>query len=164
MNDPLLINLSSTLPPKRTRRPLFVIALAVLVIYGASITFEFTIWDDHEHITNNPLVIHSGFESLKRIWTEPYLEMYMPLTYTFWSLEGIPARFVGSFTGDSKQTLSPSIYHLGTILLYFGCCYQVYCFLHRLVANPWSALLGVSSSRFIPYKQNLPVGSAKTRV
>lgn len=141
MNNPLPIDQSHSGSSRTDLWAFLILAFTVFLIYGSSLRFEFTIWDDHEHVTKNPLVIHPGSDSLIKIWTAPYLELFMPMTYTFWMLESIPAKALAANEGGS-QALSPSVYHFGTVLVFFACCYQVYRLISRLVTDRTAALIG----------------------
>jgi len=141
MNESTIIDQPNSTTMRSNLWPLLIIAITVFLIYGSSLTFEFTIWDDHEHVSKNPLVLAPGPASLVKIWTSPYLELFMPMTYTFWMLEGIPSHAVAVNEG-AKQYFAPSVFHLGTVLLFLGCCYQVYRLLLRLVPDQTAALLG----------------------
>lgn len=141
MNNTMLIDQPSTRSTKFDLWAFLILAITVFVIYGSSLRFEFTIWDDHEHVTKNPLVIQPGLSSLIKIWTAPYLELFMPMTYTFWMIESVPARVVAINEGGG-QSLAPSVYHFGTVLVFLACCYQVYRLISRLVTDRTAALIG----------------------
>lgn len=125
------------------RWPYLVIAIVVTLVFGISITYNFTHWDDIELVVKNPAVMNPSYQGLVQTWTEPFFQIYMPLTYSLWIVEGVPSRIVPALPGtDTPSGFAPWVYHLGTFLLYFGCCFQAYRLIQRLVADTWAALLG----------------------
>jgi Flp pilus assembly protein TadD len=61
------------------------IVIVVLVSYLPLLGAGF-IWDDDQHITNNPLLLNA--DGLVKLWTEPRaLPQYYPLTHTFFWIE-----------------------------------------------------------------------------
>jgi tetratricopeptide (TPR) repeat protein len=125
------------------RWPYLVIAVVVTLVFGISVTYNFTHWDDIDLVVKNPAVIHPSYQGLVQTWTEPFFQIYMPMTYSLWIIEGIPSRFVPAIPGtETPSGFAPWIYHLGTFLLYFGCCFQAYRLIRRLVTDTWAALLG----------------------
>ena len=61
-----------------------VVVAAVGVVFGRAVTHRFVLYDDDIHIYKNQLVNPPRLENLDRIWREPYLKLYIPVTYSVW--------------------------------------------------------------------------------
>lgn len=143
MNETTVTQNVDTAQAQPPRWPYLVIAVVVTLVFGISITYNFTHWDDIDLVVKNPAVINPSYQGLVQAWTEPFFQIYMPMTYSLWIIEGIPSRFVPAIPGtDTPSGFAPWVYHLGTFLLYFGCCFQAYRLIRRLVPDTWAALLG----------------------
>ncbi|MFI0348055.1 MAG: hypothetical protein ACH346_04700, partial [Chthoniobacterales bacterium] len=82
------------------------ILLAVLVIIaavdGEVLRFGFVgFWDDKTNIFDNPLYAPLTWKNIFVFWQRPYMELFLPVTYTFWAglvalsrfLAGLPLGF-----------------------------------------------------------------------
>jgi tetratricopeptide (TPR) repeat protein len=63
-----------------------ILILATLVVYARSATFDFVHWDDHIHVYQNPYVNALSTANLKHLWSTPYEELYIPLSYTVYAV------------------------------------------------------------------------------
>lgn len=97
--------------------PIALLAAVAFAIYGRTLFADFLRWDDRQNILLNPW-LDQGILSL--IWTRPYYNMYIPVTYTFW-------------TALWHISHEPWIFHLANILLHAANAILVYCFLRRLL-------------------------------
>jgi tetratricopeptide (TPR) repeat protein len=135
-----LSNLDSATP-----RPLgrFLAGLLLLVInailYYPTISFEFLTWDDVILVETNPLVLNPSWRSLAAVWTGPYIEIYMPITYSFWIALGLSAPFASAHSDAIPAPPAPWVYHLATFLLTLGVAYRLYQLILRFVPRPWTA-------------------------
>lgn len=117
-----------------------VIVAMCLALYGRSIAYPFLDWDDRRHILENPSLNALSLANLKRIWSEPYFALYVPVSYTVFLLEGQ----LGGLLGTTAETapFDPRVYHAGCVALHTVNCLLVLRLLRRLVANEWAALGG----------------------
>ncbi|MBY0589662.1 hypothetical protein K2X85_21020 [bacterium] len=132
-------------PPSATshRGPLLILALAVLLVWGSSITFDSTIWDDHELIMENPMIVQPSLSKFIEFWTKPHFQIYMPLTYSLWMIEGIPARYLPPLPGTGQgNVFAPWVFHLVNVVFFIGLAYQAYRLIQRLVPQKSAALIG----------------------
>jgi Tfp pilus assembly protein PilF len=114
-----------------------ILAAAILVVFGRTLTFPFLDWDDPTAVTQNPLLHPPSFSNLVRIWSEPWSGLYVPLSFTAWWIEMQVSLLV-----DSARAPDPRIFHAGLLLLHFlGAC-VVLRILRRIVDDPRAALLG----------------------
>jgi hypothetical protein len=82
--------------------------IVTLVIYWASLTNKFVLWDDTYLFYFNPAVKHISFSTLKTIFTTYDPELYIPLTFFSYQIDYL----VGG--------LSPFVFHLDSLLLHTG--------------------------------------------
>lgn len=107
-----------------------IIVGACLVVYGASVGFAFTNWDDPVHVLENPDIKSLSAESVARMFSPNERYMYHPLT-------------VLSYTVNYKiSALSPAGYHVLNLLLHIGTALLVFNLLLFLFKNNMVALAG----------------------
>lgn len=63
-----------------------VAALVTLAVYGRTLSHTLLWWDDRKNICANPYFQKSFGAMLQGLWTEPFFGLYVPATYTLWSL------------------------------------------------------------------------------
>jgi tetratricopeptide (TPR) repeat protein len=125
--------------PNRSWPATITILLLVTCLLAPTVAYQFLTWDDIALIETNPLVINASLKSLRTVWTEPYIEIYMPITYSLWILLGWPAMLVGHLRGLEDQALSPQVYHVVTMLIFIGVVYRVFELIRRFTPDPWIA-------------------------
>ncbi len=65
------------------RVPAILIPLVAAALFVPTIAFDFTGWDDHAYVKENPLL--TAPDGLARIWTTRQADQYYPVTFTsFW--------------------------------------------------------------------------------
>lgn len=79
-----------------------IILLLCVAIYFRAFFSDFLIWDDDQHILNNPWL---NFHDIKNFWLHPYFMMYVPVTYSFWAV-----------LASLAQPLSPLYFHIANVL------------------------------------------------
>ncbi|MGO8673428.1 MAG: tetratricopeptide repeat protein [Capsulimonadaceae bacterium] len=74
---PPVLNVDLCIPP--------LLAAVVLAVYDRVCGYAFGAWDDTAHITNNPFLNPISPHALAHFWSQPHLELYIPVTYTVWT-------------------------------------------------------------------------------
>jgi len=122
MNEPLPQNHpeagSHSLPADKrslVRVSVFYLVL-ILLVFSRCLSYPLLDWDDHLHLTDNPNLNPVSFDGMGKIWTEPYEGLYIPLSYSFFALEVSLTRL---FAAQDSPTLSPYLFHAGSLLLHF---------------------------------------------
>jgi hypothetical protein len=100
----------------RTWLWLLLLAVAVVTVYHRALGHQFLNWDDTAQIHQNPHLQHPGM-----FWTRPFQGIYMPLTYSAWSLLSLT---VG---------LQPAPFHLLNLLFHLGSTWLVLLLLRELL-------------------------------
>ena len=113
------------------------LVFAIIITFGRIISFEFLDWDDPVNITKNPLLHPPSLGKTLAFWIIPYAGLYIPVTYSFWSVEALLAS--GSAAADP---LTPSVFHAGSLLLHLGCTLALFELLRLLVKNVAAACAG----------------------
>ncbi|MFH1303661.1 MAG: tetratricopeptide repeat protein [Planctomycetota bacterium] len=145
MNEPLPQNPLEVNPHSRSagEANLFGVTLLylvlILLIFSRCLTYPLLDWDDHLHLTDNPHLNPVSFEGLRKIWTEPYEGLYIPLSYTFFALEVSLTRL---FDSQENSVLAPSIFHAGSLILHLVNSLLIYRILNLIVKNNRAACLG----------------------
>jgi len=102
-----------------------VLLVAVVAVYLPAVTYEF-VWDDlYIHLHANDAVVNFDLEALGRIFVEPYMGLYVPLTYAIWGIawQVVPADWLAGAL------------HLLNLLLHAGNAWIVYAVLLHLTAG-----------------------------
>lgn len=126
---PGLEDLRMTHPSFRQSFPVWILITACFLIYGRTLTGDFLPWDDLQHIALNKNLIAGN---VKYFWQNAYYGMFVPVTYSVWSL---------------LNMLSPEpwTYHLLNLVLHSANGLLVYALLKRVTLRStapalWGAL------------------------
>src|ERR1700733_11489948 len=103
--------------------------LVVLLVYGQVVQFQLLSWDDDIHLTKNPYLDPVSWSNVGHFWVEPYENLYIPVSYTFYAAEMLLARWISG----PDAPLDPRVFHSGNLLLHAICVLLVFDLLLRLV-------------------------------
>ena len=92
-----------------SRSCLYALCLVVvcLLLFGWAVNFQFIELDDPTHVSRNPLMNPPSLANVGRFWTTIYFSMYIPVTYTIWSL----AAKLAWTTQGGQPHLEPAVFH-----------------------------------------------------
>src|SRR5215813_6421198 len=93
------------------------LALVTLAVFWQVHNHAFVLWDDGLHVYENPYLQALTFDNIKAIWREPYVELYIPLTYTLWALIAAVARG-GSPGPTGGSPFAPEFFHTLNLLVH----------------------------------------------
>src|SRR5690348_3260693 len=82
------------------------IGVVTLAFYLPTLRNEFLDWDDQETVAVNPDFNPPTPENWGHYWTHSFLELYMPLTYTFWGMVALMS------VGPEGGSVAALPYHL----------------------------------------------------
>ena len=94
--------------------------ILILIIYGKTIEFSFTEWDDPKYIIQNEDVLNFD---LIGIFTRPVTGLYTPITLLTYAIENV---IFG---------LNPSVYHLTNIIIHIANVWLLYWLLNLMKLN-----------------------------
>src|SRR5665213_416951 len=66
--------------------------LATLVVFAPVCAAGFVYWDDNLNVFKNAALNPPTLHSVAHFWWDPYLDLYIPLTYTVWGLLAMAAQ------------------------------------------------------------------------
>ncbi len=117
-----------------------ILAAAVLLVYGQTMWFSFLRYDDEINLTNNPYLRSDSLRQVLVFWSQGYEGLYIPVTYTFWSLLAFGTNLVGLAPGDG--VLHPGVYHASNLVLHWFVSCVVFLLIRTLWHNDRAALFG----------------------
>lgn len=127
---------SDAIAPRRLERSDAWAALAILAAvvgtFGITLGFEFVMYDDNFHVTENWRLFPVTLGNLWWFWKTPYFSEYVPLTYMWYAA-------LSWVSGWFASAPVPGLFHGGCVLLHAGCCLAVFALLRRFVAGTWAA-------------------------
>lgn len=145
----------------RTPLAAFVLAVVILATYGGALTQGFVHWDDDLHVTNNPALNPPTWASVGRFWLEPYEDLYIPLSYTFFAAETVLAdTFIPRRQGEPT---SPIVFKSASMLLHWGCACLVWSLIRRWTGNGLGALFGAMLFAIHPVQVESVAWTSETR-
>jgi hypothetical protein len=105
--------------------------LLSLIVFGRTMGFEF-VWDDlRSHLAPTSPAVSGG---LSRIWSQPYDGMYIPLSYSTWSV-------LVNLSGE-QYSQHPLLFHLFNILIHGLNGFLVWKVLSKTFDHPYSSIAG----------------------
>ncbi len=137
-------------PPRTVSAPaaLILIILVGLAAFGRVSRFEFTTWDDDDTVAHNPLLNPPLAASLITFWTQPQMDLYIPVTYTVWSLaanaskpQPPPGASEAPPTGTAF-TPDPRVFHTLNLALHLLAAWLVFLLVRELIRSDLPALIG----------------------
>lgn len=117
-----------------------VLVLVVAAIFGRVCGFDFTLWDDPQTVSQNPLLNPPSPANLAQLWQKPIESLYIPVTYSVWVAVASVAWL--DQPDAHGYRLNPYLFHGLNLVLHLACVLAVWRLLLRLVENPWAALAG----------------------
>ncbi len=113
--------------------------LLPLVNFWPVLEFGF-VWDDEVcHLHDNPHMNTVNWESVKYFWLNSHEGMYIPVTYTAWSLLKYGQDVWGK---ENTEPFSSSLFHLVNLILHIANGLLVFALLHLLVSHRGAACGG----------------------
>ena len=134
-------------PQKRRALPIWLMSLLIVVltaaIYWPVIGHDFLDWDDNQTVQHNPDFDRNNFNAdYTHYWVQPYLELYMPLTYMAWGAVAQVSQMRNP--AGAGHVLDPAGFHLLSVTLHCINSVLVFLVLRRLIAVDWGAWFGAA--------------------
>ena len=135
------------------RRPLLIAVLLTLItgaVFHDVLSAGFVRWDDGIQVYANPGLHPASAVHLRQFWIAPYENLYIPLSYSLYSLLAVPAHLPAPVqTPDGFWIdLDPRVFHAASLLLHGANVLLVFTLLRRLLprrgtaAGDWAAGAG----------------------
>jgi tetratricopeptide (TPR) repeat protein len=134
-----------TAGPGQQRTAQYWLALAILVIVpllalGRVCRDDFTSWDDSFTLRDNPTMNPVTWDSVQRWWAAPFMDLYVPLTYTVWGGIAVFARVPETPTVPAH--LNPMPFHAANLVLHVFAVLVVFHLLRILIGKTWPSAAG----------------------
>lgn len=92
------------------------IILAALALYGRTANYGFLEHDDDRNIYENHRILNPTLEHYASYWSEPYLGLYIPATYSYWTALSSLSASLSDAPGAQKP--DPKWFHRGNVTLH----------------------------------------------
>jgi len=112
----------------------------VLLVLSPVVFCEFTTWDDDSTVSRNSRLDPPTLAKVGYYWTHQAGSLYIPVTYTVWSVLAVGARL--QQRDVSGIVLNPMVFHAANLLIHAGSAALVMSILNRLTRNRDAALIG----------------------
>ena len=109
----------------QSRLHLAILVGACLAVFGACLGHQFLSWDDTTHILENPLVNPPVLANLPRLWAQAIFNLYIPLTYTVWTLLALVSDAL-------LGVIHPAVFHGANLLAHIVNVLLVYRLIGRI--------------------------------
>jgi len=121
----------------------YLVPLIILVfaVFGQVCGYQFLTYDDSIHVYENSYVTNFSAENLGHFWQAPLRGLYIPVTYTLWSVLAALGRFLPA--GDGAA-LNPQIFHAGNLFLHLINTVLVFMISRRLLQSALAACIGAA--------------------
>jgi tetratricopeptide (TPR) repeat protein len=109
-------------------------AAAALLVFLPALRFPFfPFWDDDIHVHANPHLAELSWESVAALWSGPWQQLYIPLTYTVWAGLAVISRWSAG-APLANGALDAAWFHGANILLHAGAAVLVFLLVRRIAA------------------------------
>lgn len=113
--------------------------LIVLAAYALAMSAEFIGWDDPTNVPDNPVLKLPVAQAIARFWSGPYDKLYIPVTYSVWSILAA----VGTVpTPSGGVEFNPFIFHAANVILHALATVLVYQILRLRIRSAWGCAAG----------------------
>lgn len=94
------------------------VAMVVLTLFLPSVRFPFfPFWDDDIHVHANPYLANLSWAGIRALWSGPWQQLYIPLTYSAWAGIAVLSRWWDGVAIASGH-LNPAWFHGANILVH----------------------------------------------
>jgi protein O-mannosyl-transferase len=109
------------------------VAGAALLVFLPALRFPFfPFWDDDIHVHANPHLVDLSWGSVGTLWSGPWQQLYIPLTYTAWAGLAVLSRWSDGLPASSGA-LNAAWFHGANILLHAASAALVFVLLRCVV-------------------------------
>jgi protein O-mannosyl-transferase len=102
--------------------------------------FGFVSFDDTMHVYQNPHMERISINSILGFWQNPYGNLYIPVSYTVWSILSIFAKNGLAMIGETS--FNPAVFHWANLFLHLLNTLFVFFILRKIVSKAWPSVAG----------------------
>lgn len=122
---------------------ILIIGIICIVTYFRTLSSDFIWYDDQVHIFQDDLLNPITFHNFTKFWTEPFAGLYIPVSYTAFTLLALIARLPHSLTVTEIDTpYNPHIFHAANLILHIVNSAILYLILRKTTKNQLGSILG----------------------
>jgi hypothetical protein len=119
---------------------LLVVAVMICgAVYAPILTHDFVGWDDYSTIAANQRLLPPTASGIKYYWLNPAGGLYIPITYTVWSLLALIAQ---RSAGAGAIQLAPWAFHAASLFVHVLSTALVFDLIRRILRSDIAAMLG----------------------
>lgn len=85
-----------------------------LTVFWPVVHFQFVDYDDGINVSKNPLLNPPSLSNILQFWKEPYQHLYIPFTYTIWSITA----WISQSAHPAADKLNPSVFHTANLIFH----------------------------------------------
>jgi len=116
---------------------ILILAAVTLAAYARTTSAGFLSYDDDDHVYANRRVTSEQYSDILKFWKEPYLGLYIPLTYTVWSVE---AKTYSRLTGQAS--LDPRLFHATNVAVHTLTVLVIFGILKKVSTHSFASVCG----------------------
>ena len=135
---------TKNVPARSKRSPWWLnglVVLGVVAVFSPVMLNGWILYDDEVNFIDNPFFFPVSWQGLLRLWSEPYFDMYIPLSYSLFAAESVLSRWLA---GDGPSApIRPLVFHVTSVTLHAAAVLLVGRILGRLGASPLAAAFGM---------------------
>lgn len=105
-----------------------VVIIPVFTVFVQAVAFDFLKYDDTINVSENVWILKPTIQHLLAFWEAPFLNLYIPVTYTAWWGLGLLSRTI--FSGR----LDPGLFHLFNLVIHVFNCVLVYFIIQKFIS------------------------------
>jgi len=95
-----------------------VVAAATILVFLPAVGFPFLpFWDDDIHVHANPHIVGLSWSSVGALWSGPWQQLYIPLTYSVWAGLAAWSRWTDGLPAAAGE-LDPAWFHGANVLVH----------------------------------------------
>lgn len=110
-------------------------AAVTAAVFLPALWFPFLpFWDDDIHVHANPHIVQLSWDSIGALWSGPWQQLYIPLTYSAWAGLAALSRMAAGWPPGSGP-LDPAWFHGANIVLHAASAVLVFLLLRRVAGK-----------------------------
>lgn len=102
-----------------------------LTVFWPVVHFQFVDYDDGINVSKNPLLNPPSLSNILQFWKEPYQHLYIPFTYTIWSITA----WISQLANPAVNKLNPSVFHTANLIFHILNTLIVFSIIRLLLRN-----------------------------
>lgn len=111
------------------------VGMVVLALYLPAVRFPFfPFWDDDIHVHANPYVANFSWAGIRALWSGPWQQLYIPLTYSAWAGVAVVSRWWDG-ASITPGPLNPAWFHAANVLVHAASAVLAFALLRRIAGR-----------------------------